>query len=602
MKDTADETTARRLRRFLFQASWAAVFLILFEVSARWVGRALPDARPAGGSFWYDVLEFTKDPELLPDPYLGFAGTPPLFYKRSSNGADYYETSPNKYKSGAYRKESFSYKKDPGGVRIFCIGGSSVNSAGMPADGTFPNLLKIGLRSIVGSAPVEVVNAGGGGTGSYQYREIAREVREYEPDLIVIYPEAGERKYLPPQPEGELADRDAQSPLRADARRLFTNSRLYIGMRDLFESMRPARAKAAANVTFSFTAIDAARRPFSNETFTRVFDFKKDRVPPAMAPPLEYDKITKNHERFVDNLTKIVEEAKAMGVPVLFVDTVRNLKHDFYLRFHVEPRDVDPSRAVAWRQHYNTGVELKKAGRYEQAFNELLEARKCYRFDRDEILNLYIAQCLEALGRFEKAKEEYERSYLKHPLKIRLAEVAKKTGAPVLDPYPAVCKQSPHGIPDSTMFMDSFHPMPKTNGVIAAEILQFILERKMIPNLPPAGPAIIAGAKQQIENAAANIDIFPDRKIQIAIYQKEFARALELLKDLGPDQKNFLTLMYIGYAQAKLNDTAGARQTYLQLKQQVLGPRENSAVPVPPLENDADVVRLLFDNDLFSEF
>ncbi|MBI3817486.1 MAG: SGNH/GDSL hydrolase family protein [Planctomycetes bacterium] len=606
MIENATESTPSRLRTLAARAFVAVAFLIVFEWGARAVGSMLPEKSRKDAPWTERVLEFTKDPCTRADPYLGFAGTPALFRIVERHSAEVYETSPNK---GApednvttYRKETFQVEKDPRGIRIFCIGGSSVQSSGMPNEGTFPYLLQVGLKAIAGGAPVEVINCGGGGTGSYQYREIAREVCHYGADLIVIYPEAGERKYLPPSAEGELADRDSDSPTRAEARRWLTRSRLYIGIRDLFEWFRPQRSKSAVNTTFSYIAIDAAHRPFSNETFTRVFDFKKDRVPPAMAPILEYDKIERAHAHFVENMTRIVEESKAAGVPVVLVDTVRNLKHDLYLRFHVEPRDVDPNRAEEWRKHYKTGVELKKGGRFEQAYVELTEAQNCYTFDRDEILHVYIGQCLEGMGRFEKAKLEYEASYLKHPLKLKLNEVAQKTGAPIVDPYPELCKRSPHGIPDSTMFMDSFHPMPETNCIIAEEILQFMAEKGAVARFARTGPAVITMAKQQMRNAANSIDVLPDRKLQIAMYQGDFPLALELTKRLAPEQKNFLTLMYTGYVQSKLNDFDGARQTWLQLKKAVLGPRENVMIPMPSLDTDADVVRHLFDGDLFSEF
>lgn len=588
-----------RVRGLVLSILVGVSFFVVFEWGARAAGRAM--GKPAAtDSPWWRLLDFTRDPGERNDPYLGFAGTSNLYTPAVTDGREVLKTAPNK--ASTYRSVEFAALKEPGTLRIFCLGGSSVKSDGMHANGTFPTLLETGLRAALPGRKIEVINAGGGGTGSFQYREVAREVRHYGADLIVVYPEAGERRYLPPAAEGELATRDSDSPIRASARRFFVNSRLYIGIRDLIEMMRPSRAEAAANVTFSYTAIDAAIRPFSDETFTRVFDYKKDRVPAVMAPVLAYGEITKAHGRFVDNLSAIVDEARAVSVPVLLVDTVRNYTTEFYLRSYVEPRDVDPARAAEWRKHYETGIALKRQGRFEQAMTELLKVREFYKRDRDELLACYLGQCLENLQRYEKAREEYERSFLKHPLKLKLQQVARDTGAPLADPYPQLCKEAPNGIPDESMFMDAFHPMPSTNAVIANTILDEILVKNIIPKLAAPGAEIRAAARRAVREQASRIELFPERRIQTHIYRKQYAEALELAATLQPYQQNFLTLMYVGYAQAKVGDREGARNTWRKLKVAVLGPQGNATIPVPALKSDVDIVKYLFDGDLFSEF
>jgi tetratricopeptide (TPR) repeat protein len=602
-------TPGVRFKRLALQCAAAACFVGLFEYGAREVGRALADHdrvhpaeknRPA--SLLEQALEFTKDPTDRPDPYLGFAGTSPLFrLERVEGGNVVYKISPNKV--GTYRDDvSFSARKPSGGIRIFCLGGSSVNSSGMPLAGTFPALLEDALATLAPGVPVEVINCGGGGTGTFQYVEIAREVCDYGADLIVVYPEAGERRYLPPQADGEMAERDAASPLRAEARRWLVKSRLYVAFRDWMEWMRPQSLKSSANVTFSYAAIDAARRPFGDETFTRVFDFKKNRVPPPMAPALPQEKIARAHENFTNNLRSLAAHAKSAGVAVVFVDSIRNLKNDFYLRFHVEPRDVDPVRSEEWKKYYKAGMEFKKKGLWNEAVAEFTRARECYKNDRDEILALYLGQCLEELGRHEKARIEYERFFLKHPLKLRLREAAEAAGVPLIDPHPALAGLSKNGIVEESFFMDAFHPMPVGNAVIAGEILRGIVAHRLLPHVAATGPAALDATVQQLMARARSIDVLSSRKIQIAVNQGRYADAAALGKELAPHDRNYVTLMYLGYAHAKLGDREGARRTWQLLKREVLGPRENATIPVPNLDSDASIVKYLFDSDLFSEF
>ena len=350
-----------------------------------------------------------------PDPYLGFAGTAPLFTLESQqNGAPVWRTAPNKRTDathvGPYRDETFAAEKPKGGIRIFCLGGSSVRSDSLPREGTFPGLLKAGIEALRPGTPVEVVNAGGGGTGTYQYREVARQARALGADLIVVYPEAGNATISRPI-RRELAERDAKNPWRAAARRELARSRLYVGVRDLLEAMRPAASAAARSSAFSLAALDVASREFTPNSFARIFDFKKDRIPPIMEPTVPPERIEGAHRRFVENLVKLADDARAAGVPVLLVDTVRNLKADFYLRCHVEPRELKAGAEAEWRAHYTAALEHRRAKEWEAALAEFRAARNCYIDDRDEILGFYMGQCLEALGRADEARAEYERAF-----------------------------------------------------------------------------------------------------------------------------------------------------------------------------------------------
>lgn len=564
-----------RVRRLALQILAGAALFLAFESAARGLG-------------WLDPTEGR-------DPYLGFAGTNPLYRpERQQNGEILWRTSPNK--RAAYRTESFSAASE--GVRIFCLGGSSVRSDALPREGTFPGLLEAGLRAAVPGTNVEVVNAGGGGTGSFHYREVAREVRGLGADLIVVYPEAGERNYLPPNPEGELAARDEEHPWRASARRQFARSRLYALVRDGLDALRPAPdAGARRSSAFSQAALDVVSREFSPATFSRIFDFKKDRVPPVMPAAVPRDRIEAAHRRFVANLVEIAREAREAGVPVLFVDTVRNLKADFYLRFHVEPRELRPGSEEAWRRAYEEALAHRRAKRYAEAIEAFRAARACYADDRDEILGFHLGECLEALGRPEEARAEYERAFLRHPLKRKLAEAAERAGAPLVDPYPALVAASPAGIPGTTMFTDAFHPQVKTNEVIAGEILR-AMSRGAARGVALDGPALARGLAA-IADAGSRVEIDPSRRLQLLVYRGDFAEAVALARKRPLRELTYVELMYLGYAQGKLGMGDAARQTLQALREQVLG---SGAASPRRIESDADVVRQVFDGDLFSEF
>ncbi len=596
--ESPTESVRARLVRLAVQTAVAGLALAGFELGARTAG--------------------CLDPTERPDPYLGFAGTSPLFrLETDANGLEVFRTSPNKGEHpppesgmppGSYRTESFLARKPERAIRIFCLGGSSVRSDAYDRRGTFPAMLEAGLAAIAGpDVRVEVLNVGGGGTGSYQYREVAREVRHYGADLLVVYAEAGERKYIPPMPEGLLAAGDARAPARPVARRLLAPLRGYVALRETLAWLRnppyPALASSKAPPSaFATAAIHAAMAPFSETTFTRILEFKRDRVPVVMEPAVSPAAIATAHEGFVSNLLALVEDARAAGVPVLFVDTVRSLKADFYLRSFVEKDDFlpDPQTFRNWRAHYELGLAMKKEARYPRAVTELEAARRSYRRDKDELLALYLGQCHEAMGDFESARREYERFFLQRPLRTRLQEVVRRSGAAYVDPFPALAEASPNGIPDETMFTDAFHPQIETNRVIAETILRAIVEKSLVPGVA-AGPDRLQGATRRMAFSTVGVELNARRRIQVAVYRGAFQEAVELGKQLPLRLLFYPDLMYLGWAQTKQGDRAAARRTWEALRLQVLT-EGGSSMNVPRLETDADVVREVFDGDIFSEF
>src|SRR6185503_12961762 len=67
------------------------------------------------------------------------------------------------------------------------------------------HLLEIYLGCLLADKAPRVLNAGGGGAGSIQNLEVVREVLNDQPDLLVIYPEGGEKNLVPPLPQGIMA-------------------------------------------------------------------------------------------------------------------------------------------------------------------------------------------------------------------------------------------------------------------------------------------------------------------------------------------------------------------------------------------------------------
>ena len=118
-------------------------------------------------------------PPLPVDPGQGFDRDSLLFLPVSGG---FMETNPSKQVS--FQHQRFLLPKPPGVLRIFALGGSSVNYL----DYEFSELAKELTQSLAGRyETVEVINCGGLSYGTHRLVLIASEIVHYEPDVVLIY-------------------------------------------------------------------------------------------------------------------------------------------------------------------------------------------------------------------------------------------------------------------------------------------------------------------------------------------------------------------------------------------------------------------------------
>lgn len=542
------------------------------------------------------------DPTEAKDPYLGFPGTSPLFRPAvDKDGRAIYERSPNK---DMYRWAAFDREKAQGEVRVFVVGGSSVQSSAFRSpDGSFPNMLMMYLSAALPGRKVTVVNCGGGGMGSVQNREVLREVLAYQPDLLVAYPEGGEKNLIPPAPAGVLAEGDDASPLRVFVRAHLAPLRIYRALRLLYYGSmpEPGQGSLALQVFSAFVAA-AVSRPFAPDTFTRLFEFKDWRPPVLMESPLDRAVIEHAHARFQRNLAAMADMAKDAGVPLIYVLPVRNTRQSFYLRFHVTPEEIKPGRIAEWRLHYETALARKKAGDFAGAVDEFLAVRALYPDDQDEILAFHLGECFERLGRFDDAQREYALPYVRHPMRRQIQDAAAKAGVPVIDPFPALVEISAHGIPSYAEFTDAFHPMPQTNRVIARTVYAEVQRSGVLGAIPPLDAPAMRPADNMVGRLIGLLKT-PNANLMLrALLAGDFAEAARLGATIPETElvtTRYTEALYYGWALTRLGQLEKARIVYAKL-------RAASPNLVDPegdlLATDEDVIRIAFSGDLFHWF
>lgn len=540
------------------------------------------------------------DPTELPDPYMGFPGSGPLYRKVEKQGQAIFEVSPNKLQR--YRAQQFPCEKAAREFRVFCLGGSSVMSEHYKKpDGSFPNFLQLYLRALSTKRMARVINAGGAGTGSVQNLEVLREVVHKGADLIVLYPEGGEKNLIPPAPGGLLALRDEQSPARVYARRHLAELHTYCAARELFAAALPANPTGTRLPSaFSTIVAHALSKPFSEQTFSRLFELKQDRPPVLMDSPIPSEEIQRANARFRESLQEGARIAHEAGAGLLLVLPQHNLEHSFYLRFHITPEELRPGTEAQWRARYAEGLALKREGRAAAALPVLESIRELYTQDRDDILAYYIAQCHGELGRHDEELRELRAIYERHPMIRELRALAAEQGIPLVDPFDALLEAANGRVPGHDFFSDAYHPMPHTSRIIARTIAKAVEANGLLPGSQGFGTRRMQNCEKACERMLEQVSLPVHYRIFAAIRAKDYDQAVAIAQSM-PAKRFYgspVAPFYLGWALTRAQRFEDARIVFQELQQRF----GDETLELPDLDTDEGLIIHAFQGDVFAIF
>ena len=201
-------------------------------------------------------------------------------------------TNPDKLVS--FRDESFEKAKPPRTLRIFALGGSSVNYA-KPYLDDMARRLKEELKTRHDN--VEVIDCGGLSYGSHRIVLIAREVVQYDPDMVLFYEAHNEFEELQ---QLELANLPA-----AGTQRALAHSALYRFIRDVIARRHISRLEAEKHRRDLANAL-----PDASKSWTHKF------TPEEIAGRMQ---------AFHDNLTAIVRLGREHSAAVILATVPSNL-------------------------------------------------------------------------------------------------------------------------------------------------------------------------------------------------------------------------------------------------------------------------------------
>ncbi len=391
-----------------------------------------------------------KPVRQIRDPFVGFRPGVSLF----ARDGDDYVTDPRKL--AFFNFQTFPVHKEKSSLRAFCIGGSTTYGRPYDSRTAYPAFLEAYLEEADPAIDWQIINAGGISYASYRLALLMEELRQYTPDLVIVY--TGHNEFLEERSYSEVRD---WSSSFSTAVGLASRSRLYSFMQAAREAIvsPPAPSVQMAREVTTILERDGP------ETYHRDLQLRERVL---------------DHYRF--SLERIVTMAEESGARVILVNPASNLK-DFG-PFKSESSVLSASTLERWNELFEEGRRELAEGNPDEALSALEQAES---LDPHHAENLYLlGRALLEKGRPEEAYSYFVRAKDEDIAPLRalseieviVSEVAAGHGIHLVD-YPEILRlhnRSEHGqeILGSELFLDHLHPNIEAHAELAKALYEVV--------------------------------------------------------------------------------------------------------------------------------
>jgi tetratricopeptide (TPR) repeat protein len=381
---------------------------------------------------------------LTEDPFVGFADNVPQFVPDTRpDGTPILRTARNK--RDLFNYQEFPLQKTDNSYRIFCMGGSTTYGRPYFDDVSFCGWLRAYLQAADPARNWEVINAGGVSFASYRVTRLMNELKQYQPDLFIVY--SGQNEFLEQRSYGGLID---QPEWLINLNATLSGTRVYTAMTQLVETVRPDALKQAK-----------ARSQLSGEV---------DEILNHTIGPQSYqrDDTLKQHilTHYRLNLMRMVRIARSADAGILFVQPAINLK-DMSPFKSAHREGLDEAALQQWETLYTRAGELAAAGDAAAALAVYQDALALD--ERYAELHYRMGHVLFSLGRYAESEQAFQRAVEEDIAPLRMlgamqrsvAEVAAEEAVPLVD-FPEILrnayrKKYPYTVFGKEYFVDHVH-------------------------------------------------------------------------------------------------------------------------------------------------
>ena len=329
----------------------------------------------------------------------GYGGDLSLFVTETVNGTGYHIMNPavkDRYFSRfdffpSTSPDHFLVPKPAGTFRIFCLGAST--TVGFPYwyNAAFPTFLRDRLARTFPDRRIEVINLGLTATNSITALDMAEDLMDQEPDLVIVYD--GHNEFY-----GALgvASRESMAGLS-----WMNRASLQLIHLRTFRAMRDAYAL----LTRAFTAGDDASRGTMMERLAR-----------GRYVPLDSELYREGLDVFREHFNALRDLCRRYGVPVIFGTQVSNLRGQPPF-ISADPTLLPAADQMRFHGAFNDGLTAMMDGDAARALLSLREAATI--FPAHAEARFRIAVCLDSLGRKTEAAESYREARDRDELRFR---------------------------------------------------------------------------------------------------------------------------------------------------------------------------------------
>ena len=345
---------------------------------------------------------------------------------------------------------SYPVEKEPDTIRVFVLGGSAAQGDPEPSYGVTRMLAKM-LQQRYPDKNFEVINAAMTAINSHVVRDIADEIVEHDPDLLIVY--MGNNEVVGPY--------GAANPLipLSDNLGMIRASLLVKGTRigQLLQS----------TIRGLSSEPEESKRWLGMETFL-------EHAVAADEPQLETV-----YGHFHRNLNSILKNAQDAKIPVLLSTVAVNLR-DCAPFASAHQLNLDSDKLTEWNRLYDQGVAKQSEGAPVAA---LAAFRAAESMDDDHAeLHFRLGQCLLSMQQPEEARMHFTRARDLDTLRfradsrinkiIRTSAASAGDGVTLVDAEKALAEQSAIGLLGSELFYEHVHFTFKGNYRLARCLLK----------------------------------------------------------------------------------------------------------------------------------
>jgi tetratricopeptide (TPR) repeat protein len=404
---------------------------------------------------------------LTEDPLVGFAENVPQFVEATApDGSVILKTANNK--RGLFNYQEFPKEKGSNSYRIFCMGGSTTYGRPYTDRVSFCGWLREYLNAADPTRNWEVINAGGISFASYRVAKLMGELKQYQPDLFIVY--SGQNEFLEERSYSKLADLPAWM-LNLNA--TLSGTRVYTVMKEFIDAVQHDSLKhAQQRSTLSGEVEEVLNYTVGPESYHRDDVLKRQII---------------THYRL--NLVRMVRIAQSVGADIVFVQPAINLKD--MSPFKSEHGDELDNQAIKdWDALYQRGTALFEAGDLTAALNTYQQALRID--DRYADIHYRIGQVLFRLGRYDEAEKSFRQAVEEDvaPLRIlgsmqRIVKgVAVSEHVPLID-FPGILREAylrqyDHAVFGEEYFTDHVHANMEGYRLLGLALLDHMISRDIV--------------------------------------------------------------------------------------------------------------------------